>query len=276
MNFQKITIQLKPDNQEYRDILMANLGEKGFESFVENENSLEAYIPSNSYAEGLLSSLQFDPFFTFRYRNEMIPEQNWNEVWEKNYFKPLLILNQCLIRAPFHSSYPAARYEIVIEPKMAFGTGNHETTTLMIEYILGMNIEGKVVLDMGCGTGILAMLASMRKAESIEAIDIDQWAHESTLENCKFNNCKNIAVKLGGASLLENQKFDVIFANIHKNVLVADMEKYVSVLNADGLLLMSGFYENDLTDITKAATDLNLKPLNHKMNNKWVAAIYRK
>ena len=276
MNFQKITIQLKPDNQEYRDILMANLGEKGFESFVENENSLEAYIPSNSYAEDLLSSLQFDPFFTFRYRNEMIPEQNWNEVWEKNYFKPLLILNQCLIRAPFHSSYPAARYEIVIEPKMAFGTGNHETTTLMIEYILGMNIEGKVVLDMGCGTGILAMLASMRKAESIEAIDIDQWAHESTLENCKFNNCKNIAVKLGGASLLENQKFDVIFANIHKNVLVADMEKYVSVLNADGLLLMSGFYENDLTDITKAATDLNLKPLNHKMNNKWVAAIYRK
>lgn len=276
MNYQKVTIQLIPDNQEFRDILMATLGEKGFESFVENENDIEAYIPSNFYAEDLMSSLQFDPYFKYSFRDEMIPEQNWNEVWEKNYFQPLLIANQCLIRAPFHKSYPAARYEIVIEPKMAFGTGNHETTTLMIEHILEINIKGKAVLDMGCGTGILAMLASMRKAASVEAIDIDQWAYESTLENCKFNKCKNITVKLGDASILGDQKFDIVFANIHKNVLIADMVKYDSVLNANGLLLMSGFYENDLADITQMAAKLNLIPLNHKMNNKWVAAIFQK
>ena len=165
MNYRKIIIQLIPDNQEYRDILMANFAEIGFESFVENEMDMEAYITDEKFNDSLLNTVNFEPLFKFNFQIELIPDQNWNEVWEKNYFKPLLVANKCLVRAPFHLEYPKAQYEIIIEPKMAFGTGNHETTALMIEHLLETDITGKDILDMGCGTGILSMLASMKKAK---------------------------------------------------------------------------------------------------------------
>lgn len=276
MKYLKFTLKLTPDNQDYRDILIASLGECGFESFVENEFDIEAFIQEDLSYNGILNNVQFETLFDYTYEIEPIAEQNWNEVWEKNYFKPLLIANQCVIRAPFHTDYPKATYEIVIEPKMAFGTGNHETTSLMIEHILELNIDNKAVLDMGCGTGILAMLACMRNAASVVAIDIDHWSTESTSENASYNNCNNITVKLGDSSLLGDQTFDIIFANIHKNILLEDMAKFASVLNSGGTILLSGFYENDLQDIVDSAVQNKLQVSGHKMRNKWVAAKFMK
>lgn len=274
MTYRKVEIQLIPDNQEYRDILMATLGEIGFESFVENERNIEAYITDNTFNVQILNTVDFQPLFSFSCNHELIPDQNWNEVWEKNYFKPLLIADKCLIRAPFHTDYPKAKYEIVIEPKMAFGTGNHETTSLMIEHLIEASIEDLTLLDMGCGTGILSMLASMKGAKSITAIDIDQWAFENTIENCDQNKCKNVKVFKGDASLIGKETFDIILANIHKNVLIEDLDKYCSVLNANGTLILSGFYENDLTDISNKAAELGLGLLKTKTKNKWIAASF--
>ena len=276
MDYQKVTIKLNPDMQDFRDILMAELGEVGFESFVENERTVEAYIQKNAWNDEIMQQVEFPALFSIEWEEELIPDQNWNEVWEKNYFQPLLVADRCLIRAPFHTEYPKTEFEIVIEPKMAFGTGNHETTSSMIEYILESEMEGKSVLDMGCGTGILAMLASMRGAKEIVAIDIDKWSYESTLENSKLNQCKNISVKLGDASLLGSETFDIIFANIHKNILLEDMEKYHAVLNENGFLFISGFYENDIPDLTSKANSLNLKYLDSKIKNKWTAVKYQK
>ena len=276
MNYDKFTFALTPDNQDYRDILMANLGDIGFESFVENDINIEAYIPSNLCIPNSLDSIDFKPLFSFEYQQEQIPEQNWNEVWEKNYFNPLVVSNRCLIRAPFHTDYPAAEYELIIEPKMAFGTGNHETTSLMIEHILNLEIKDKKVLDMGCGTGVLAMLASKRGAVNVKAIDIDKWSFESTQENIELNNCTLISVELGDSSLLGNEYFDIIFANIHKNILIEDLPKYASVLNSEGIIILSGFYEKDVEDIEKIALSLNLKTVEVKSRNKWVAVSFVK
>ncbi len=264
-----------PDKQDFRDVLMAELAEAGYESFVENEDNIEAYITAPQYNAEILKTGINQSFFSISFENELIPDQNWNKVWEENYFKPLVVANKCVVRAPFHKEYPNAEYEIVIEPKMAFGTGNHETTSLMMEYILENEMRNKTILDMGCGTGILAMLASMKGAQKITAIDIDKWSYESTKENAESNNCKNIEAFQGDASLLGNEKYDIIFANIHKNVLIEDMRKYQMVLKNGGLLFMSGFYETDYDDITNKAKELGFKPNDYKSKNKWVAAMYQ-
>lgn len=276
MDYQKAIIKLQPDNELNREVLMAVLGDAGFESFVENETSVEAYIQAPLWNGSLLDNADFNEMFSIEWADEFIPDQNWNEEWEKNYFKPLLIADRCLVRAPFHTEYPKAEYEIVIEPKMAFGTGNHETTSLMVESILGMELTGKNVLDMGCGTGILSMLSSMMGAKCITAIDIDSWAYESTVENCQLNNCDNVKALLGDAALLGNECFDVVFANIHKNILLNDMPKYVEVLTDGGVLFMSGFYLSDIDDITNKAQSLGLKYMRHIVKNNWTVAVYSK
>ena len=277
MDYYKITINITPFEEWLRDVLVAKLGEIEFDSFLETETGTEAFIPVDSFNEAnmefILNSFQDD--FTFTTERELIESQNWNEIWEKNYFQPLVINNECVIRAPFHTEYPKAKYEIIIEPNMAFGTGNHETTAMMVETILQNEMKDKLVLDMGCGTGILGILVSMKGAKKVTAIDIDEWSFKGAGENAVLNNIGNMTVKQGDASLLGNEKFDIILANIHKNVLINDMQDYTNVLLPKGLLVMSGFYTEDIPDIKVKAENLGLKYDGFKSKNNWAATTFR-
>jgi ribosomal protein L11 methyltransferase len=278
MDYNKLTINITPFEEWLRDVLIAQLGETGYDSFIETETGVEAFIPTSNYQEDNLFEVikSFDEEFTFEVSCEIIKSQNWNEVWEKNYFKPLVINNECVIRAPFHTEFPKAKYEIIIEPNMAFGTGNHETTTMMVETILENDFQNKTVLDMGCGTGILGILASMKGAKKVTAIDIDEWSFNGANENAALNKIKNMTVKQGDAGLLGNEKFDIVFANIHKNVLLYDMASYFEVLKPEGLLIMSGFYTEDIQDIKNKAENLGLKDSGYKTKNNWVAYSFKK
>jgi len=278
MDYQKINIEITPFQEWVRDVLSARMAEIGFDSFVDTESGFEAYIPAQQYNKGELNAVldEFSEDFIFDVKSKFIADQNWNKEWEKHYFKPLVIGNECMIRAPFHTEYPSAKYEIVIEPNMAFGTGNHETTATIIESILQNDLSGKTILDMGCGTGILSILASLKGAKHITAIDIDKWSYEGTLENSQLNNISNIEVKLGDASLLGEKKYDLIFANIHKNVLLNDMEAYYTVLHEGGTLIMSGFYTEDIPDIKTKAESLGLKDAGFVEKNNWVAHSFLK
>lgn len=274
MDYLKYTFKLTPDELEFREILIATLGEAGFESFAENENTVEAFISSDKYNTELVEQINFDPIFNFSFDYETIPDQNWNEVWEKNYFKPLIVADKCVIRAPFHTDFPKKEIEIVIEPNMAFGTGNHETTTMMMEFILESNLKGKAVLDMGCGTGILSILASKCGAVKVTAIDIDKWSFEGTSENSVINGADNIISILGGAYSIPDEKYDLILANIHKNIIVSDLSAYFKKLNVDGAIIVSGFYEKDLPDVENEATRLGLKLIRKKVNNNWCSVMF--
>lgn len=276
MDYIKISIFTNPLRDWYTDILCSELGLIGFESFLETETGLEAFIPEKDFNETRVKELlahQPDNV-ELAWEKETIEDRNWNEEWEKNYFEPLVIANECLVRAPFHKNYPQCKYEIIIEPNMAFGTGNHETTSMMLEALLKENVEGKDVLDMGCGTGILGILASMKGADKIMAIDIDDWPVKGTAENAELNGIKNIIVKKGDARLLGTEKYDVILANIHKNVLIEDLPAYAKVLNQNGKLFMSGFYSADMSDIKTKAEELGLTYEGKTIKNKWVAAFF--
>ncbi len=276
MNYTKVSFKITPDNETNREILVALLAEFPFESFDENNERVEAFAPGDDFDLSILNSVFSEMEFSVETQKEQIPDQNWNEVWEKNYFQPLLIGGRCLIRAPFHTDYPQAEYELVIEPKMAFGTGNHETTTLVAEQILDMDLAGKTVLDMGCGTGILAMLASLRGAKIVVAIDIDSWAFESTVENARLNNIPNVESRLGDASLLGKETFDIIFANIHKNVILNDLPAYENVLNTGGQIHLSGFYTQDMPDIKRKAESVGLTETGFQEKNNWVVYSFSK
>lgn len=276
MEYTKITCFPVPNNEIARGILMAELGDTGFESFVETEETIEAYIPSKDFFPELLESetLKHNDLFSFTHTTEIIPDQNWNEVWEQNYFEPLLIEEQVLIRAPFHTTYQEAPFQIIINPKMAFGTGNHETTHLMISEIIKMDLRDWNVLDMGCGSGILAIMASMKGASAVTAIDIDEWSFNNTLENAELNGISNIRVLLGDSDLLKNMSFDLILANIQRNVLLQDMEVYKNVLKSGGQLIMSGFYMTDLDAIEEKASALGLKLVGATERANWCAASF--
>ena len=276
MNYTQISFKLNPDNQENREILVAMLSDLAFESFDESEEQVMGYIPGESVnLEEIMEITSLLPF-SVQTANEIIPDKNWNEVWEKNYFKPLLIGNRCLVRAPFHTDFEPAEFELVIEPKMAFGTGNHETTTLVAEQILNMDLVGKTVLDMGCGTGILGMLASLKGAKSVIAIDIDTWSFESAVENARLNNILNLEAKLGDASLLGTEKYEIIFANIHKNVIINDLPIYESVLQSGGKLFLSGFYTHDMPEVKAKAESLGLIETGFQEKNNWVVYSFEK
>lgn len=258
------------------EILIAELSEVGFDSFEETEDGLLAYLPSSSDKDDLLKNLNIleSIVFDISYQKKTIEQKNWNEQWEKD-FQPIEISANCRIRTSFHPD-KNLDYEIIINPKMSFGTGHHSTTHLMLEFILKEALEDKTVLDMGCGTGVLAILAEKKNAKHIDAIDIDPWSYENTLENVQLNHCKRINVFEGDASMLEDRKYDVIFANINRNILLQDMSVYVDCLHSQGILLMSGFYEKDLQLIREKAESLKMKYISHEVKNDWTAARFRK
>ncbi|NCB06872.1 MAG: 50S ribosomal protein L11 methyltransferase [Bacteroidia bacterium] len=278
MDYQKITIIITPFETWLRDVLMAGLAETSFESFVETETGFEAFIPENLYDEDRLDAIleEYLDEFSFEVNAETIESRNWNEEWEKNYFQPLVVAGRCVVRAPFHQDFPETEFQIVIEPNMAFGTGNHETTSMMLEYILEENMEGKTVLDMGCGTGILGILASMKGAAKITAIDIDEWSFNGATENAALNRVQNMEVKLGDASALGQETYDVIFANIQRNVLLADMQTYSKCLVPGGKIMMSGFYREDIPAIQARAEEFDLADAGFKTKNNWVAHAFTK
>lgn len=276
MQYIKTSFKLNPDNETNREIATAFLAQLDFESFDESGTELNAFYPVGKVTREAIQQIADELPFEVHFSEEEMPDVNWNEEWEKNYFQPLLIGSECLIRAPFHKDYPEAPYQIIIEPNMAFGTGNHETTSLMIEHLMELDLKEQLVLDMGCGTGILGIFASMLGCKQVTAIDIDNWAFESTLENCRLNNITNLEAQIGDAELLGNKKFDLILANIQKNIILQDLEKYVSVLNDDGLLIVSGFYKDDLEDIMGKASELFLRKLAIKERNNWIACSFEK
>lgn len=258
------------------EILIAELGAIGFESFVENENGVTAYIQQKDWFEDILNEIYIlnSNEFKIEYKKEVIQQVNWNTEWEKN-FNPIQVADLVSVRAPFHKN-PNLKYDIIIEPKMSFGTGHHETTHMMIQHLLALNLENKKVLDMGCGTGILAILAEMKGAKSIDAIDNDNWCYVNSLENVERNNCKKISVFEGDASLLINKNFDVIIANINRNILIKDMQYYTKCLVENGVLLLSGFYKEDIPIIDNEVAKYGLKLSNTIERNNWVALKYVK
>ncbi len=256
------------------EILIAELGEKAFESFIETENGISAFIQKDLWTEDILEDIFIldSDEFTITHVVEEIDQVNWNEEWEKN-FEAIDVDGKCHVRAPFHPKTDA-EFDIVIEPKMSFGTGHHETTHMMIQHLLEMNAEGMKTLDMSCGTAILAILAEMKGAKPIDAIDIDNWCYLNSIENAERNNCKEITVYEGDAALLKDKKYDLIIANINRNILLNDMQAYVDCLNPNGTILFSGFYNEDIPFIDASCTEKGLKYVKKFERNNWVSLKY--
>ena len=257
------------------EMLIAQLGYVGFESFVEQDNGVTAYIQKQEWNSKILEDvfLLHSNEFNITFEHNEIAQTNWNEEWEKN-FNPIQVDDLVSIRAPFHTN-PSLQFDIVIEPKMSFGTGHHETTHMMVQHLLALDLDTKKVLDMGCGTGILAIFAEMKGAKPIDAIDIDSWCYENSLENIQRNNCNHITVYEGDASLLK-EKYDVIIANINRNILLSDIKTYTDCLNENGVLLLSGFYKEDIVIIEDEVNKHGLTFETMIQRNNWVALKYVK
>ena len=267
------TIEPKEPGSE---ILIAELGEKPFESFIETETGIVAYIQKDLCFDTVLEDIYIlsSSEFKITYSIEEIDQVNWNEEWEKN-FEAIDVDGKCHVRAPFHEK-TNAEFDIIIEPKMSFGTGHHETTHMMIQHLLETDIEGKKTLDMGCGTAILAILAEMKGAKPIDAIDIDNWCYLNSIENAERNNCTEITVYEGDASLLKNKKYDLIIANINRNILLNDMQIYVDSLDKNGILLLSGFYNEDIPVIEESCIKKGMVFVKKFERNNWVSLKYVK
>ena len=271
----KFTYESPIETTIINDVLASELGETGFESFSESEDGLLAYISEQLYnVEALQDKLKEFPLenVAIRYTEQLVESKDWNEEWEKNYFKPIRIGTDCIIRASFHAPEPGYTYNIIIDPKMAFGTGNHETTYLMITEMLKLDLEGKDLLDMGCGTAVLAILAKMRKAGKVVGIDIDEWAYNNALENISLNHTEDIQISLGGAEQIPAfGQFDIVFANINRNILLNDIKHYTGCMKPGAHLFMSGFYTEDIPAIQAECERNGLTFLSYTERNNWVA-----
>jgi ribosomal protein L11 methyltransferase len=266
-------------------VLAAVLGDIGFESFVETSNGINAYIPEKQYfTENIDHIINDFPLenVSLDYKVSLIEGKDWNEEWEKNFFQPIIVDNQCIIHSSFHNNIPSLPFDIVIDPKMAFGTGHHETTSLMLSFLLQLNLKGKSFLDMGCGTAVLAILAKMKGADPVIAIDNDEWAYNNSIENIRLNNVPDIKVYLGNADLLKhtdnstNRIYDIIFANINRNILLNDIPVYIQCMKPGSELYLSGFYSEDIIEIQKTCEYLGLKFKDMQEKNNWVAVRFIK
>ena len=261
------------DTDTINDVLAAELGAIGFESFAPDADGLSAYIPTPDYCAEALAPLLADfplPDVAISHTHTLVPDRDWNEEWEKNYFQPVRIGRDCLIRASFHPHEEGFTHTIVIDPRMAFGTGNHATTELMIREMLPLDLRGREVLDMGCGTAVLAILAARKGATRVAAIDIDEWACRNAADNCRLNDTPDIHVLHGGAEQIAScGTFDYIFANINRNILLRDIRYYVPALRTGGRLYLSGFYERDVPAVEEEcrAQGLSLSASSHR--DKW-------
>ncbi|MEO8886104.1 MAG: 50S ribosomal protein L11 methyltransferase [Mucilaginibacter sp.] len=278
MNYYELLFTTIPTEDYQQDLLINALGEIGFDTFEEVDLGFKAYIPSTDFDKEQLDEAlsPYREMFTFSYDVTLIPHKNWNKLWESN-FEPIAIGNKLFVRATFHEPRPDFQYEIIIDPKMAFGTGHHQTTAMMLQLILENDFAGKKVLDMGAGTGILAIMAAQLGATDITAIDYDPICYESIIENAALNNITNIISLCGSKEVIPDEQYDTILANINRNILLDQMQRYSEVLKEGGEIYFSGFYETpDLDIITEEARKHSLKYIIHKKDNNWVAAKFVK
>lgn len=276
MNYIELKIE-RPFISGREEILIAQLASSGFESFSEEADHILAYIPEKYFRhEWMMESEVLKQLHESGALSiNLIEDQNWNAIWESNY-QPVTIAGKCLIRAPFHQADPEAELDIIIRPQMAFGTAHHETTAQMAEQLLQLNLEGLQVLDMGCGTGVLGIIASLKGAAHVTAIDNDEWACRNAVENAALNHVTGLKVVQGDATELSDDAYDLILANINKNILLSDMGAYARALRQGGSIFFSGFYEQDLGDIAEAADKKGLIFVKHVSRNNWVVAVFKK
>ena len=275
MDFIELTVEAP---RELADILVAELGEVGFDTFEDNDAGFCAYTTEAAFDLDVVAEImsRYEGLGELNYSHRTITRQNWNAEWEKN-FQPLVIADRVSVRAPFHPAPQGVDYDIVIMPRMSFGTGHHETTALMIENQLDIDHRGLRVLDMGCGTGILAIMAEKLGARQVLAVDVEPWTVENAADNAAENQCHTIECRLGGAEVLAGEAFfDLILANINRNVLLEDMHVYADLLLSGKCILFSGFYEEDLDKIKNEATRQDLIYQRHRTLRSWVSAIFVK
>lgn len=279
MKYFEVTFTVEPVNENYTDVLSAMAGEIGFESFLETESGVKAYIQDTLYdTDTLKQMIEEFPLSNVKisYTVTKVEDKDWNEEWETNVFQPIIIDDQLCIHHTTHTDTPKVKYDIIINPQMAFGTGSHDTTRSMLSELLSMDLSGKTVLDMGCGTSVLGILASMKGAKSVTGIDIDEWSVNNSKKNIELNHLYNIKVELGDATLLkEKQPFDLILANINRNILLNDMPQYVHCMHQGSELILSGFYKEDLPLIQQKAKSLGLTFSHSREKDNWVVAKFR-
>lgn len=272
-DYTQVTFTVTPHEEIVTDMLAAMLANVGYESFVPDDNGMTAYVPQNAFDNSALSQIIADfPLegYKIEYETMKIEGEDWNAEWEKNYFQPIVVDDLCVIHSTFHTNVPNAQYDILIDPKMAFGTGHHQTTCHMIRAILASDMNGKKVLDMGCGTALLAILARKHGATSVTGIDIDEFAYENALENIRLNNTSDIDIRLGGVDAIhDDETFDYIVANINRNILLADMGNYATHMNSGAVIFMSGFYVEDIPILAEEAAKHGLQLDGHSENDRW-------
>ena len=279
-DYTEVRVDFSPCSEDLTDIAAALLADAGFETFVPDAAGLTAYIPASKYTPALRQTLD-TPIFTdvdVTWNAKLIEGQDWNSEWEKHYFKPIVIEGRCVIHSSFHTDVPSAEFDIVIDPKMAFGTGHHSTTTLILQQLLQLPLEGKAVIDMGTGTGILAILARMRGASPVSGIEIDLPAWENAIDNCRLNGCEEITMLHGDASALSQIGYaaDLLLANINRNVITADIPDYAKKLKPGATVLLSGFYVHDIPIVSEAAAKAGLETMGHTELNAWACVKFRK
>ena len=278
MQYSSVTFRFSFDQSFAADLFIDRLAQIGFDSFEENDNTTVAYIPTQQLDMKILNNIIAEfPYqgITIVERQD-IEDRDWNEEWEKNYFQPIIIDNRCIIHSTFHTDIPQLPYNIIINPQMAFGTGHHQTTSMMLRAILDHDFTDKQVLDMGCGTAVLGILARLKGAKDVTAIDIDDWCVRNANDNILLNNIDHIKVKHGDASLLYDLHFDIILANINRNILINDMPLYAATLSKGGFLYMSGFYTDDIPVLTQRAEQLGFTLSQQYNNDNWAMIILQK